>query len=722
MTYKKHTFFLSILLFSMHFPSWSANIKDIRIGNKKDFTRVVFDLDKPPSIYNVKYLESPDRIILDFTSGNINKKAIKSTSAYPLIKTINGTNIRNNGMSIEIELDHSANFKHFILPPSKKTGYRLVLDITKGKHRFRDKPQTVIPDITKPKKNITVEQNNVTNYKSDAIELYDTPVLTDATIERLFQPFLGNTQLRETYDIDSALKNKPTIQQKVKQIIAKKEIDNSPKFNIRGYKVIGNTLLSLDILKKSIKPFVGNERSFTDVQRALEALEISYQNRGYGMVQVYLPEQELDKDIISFKVIEPVIRTLKVQGANHFSLENIQKSIVSLIKGNTPNTKEISRNLALINENPAKKISVEFLASDTDGFLNTLINVKDKTPYNFSISLDNTGTESTGELRAGLAFQHANITDHDDVLSFQYTTSEKSSALNSYSLGYHLPLYTINSSVDIFAGYSKVDSGIIQNLYKVSGKGNIFGSRFNQILSKINNYTHRLSYGLDYRSYDTDAVLLSGGGSIIPDIKVQPISLTYSGQWTSPGRASGFNVQIHHNIFASEKDNSEFNASRTNAKANYTVFRFGVEHAQSFVETWQWRVAMTGQQTSNALISGEQFGIGGANSVRGYNERDVSNDKGLQATAEIYTPNIANLVSLKGDMRGLFFYDAAQVSRNLPQPGDTTSASISSIGMGIRMIYKDNFTFKLDFASPLKSTLTQVKGENKVHAALKYTF
>ena len=293
----------------------------------------------------------------------------------------------------------------------------------------------------------------------------------------------------------------------------------------------------------------------------------------------------------------------------------------------------------------------------------------------------------------------------------------------AFSFGYHLPLYTINSSLDVFAGQSDIDSGVIQNFVKVSGQGLVFGMRFNQLLSKQGNYTHRLNYGYDYRSYDTDLVYLTGSGETFPKIIVQPISITYSGQWTSPGKATGFNLQLHSNIFAGENDAAIFNDSRTGAKPNYSIFRFGIEHAQAIARTWQIRVALTGQQTSDALISGELFGIGGASSVRGYNERDIANDKGIQTTAEIYSPNFSSSFGMKGDIRGLIFYDYAQVSRNLPQPSDPVlPSSLSSFGTGIRMIYKENITFKLDIASPLKDSNTQKKGEIKVHAALKYVF
>lgn len=711
MRLQKHTYLLCILFFCIHSQVWAVNIQNIRIGTKKLFTRIVFDLSEKPDIYNIKYMTSPDRIIIDFTNGYISQQAIKSTSAYPLIKKINGFNIRNNGFSLEVELQQAANFKHFVLPATKKTGHRLVLDITPGEHRFPTKPQTIVPQIEN-KEDKKKSKNNITNYKSDNVKLYDNKVLSDASIEQLFQPLRGNTQLRNPYY------KSPLIEKKKTKVPA----SNVPHFNIRGYKIKGNTLLSVDVLKKSITPHTGINKNFSDVQHALESLEQSYKIKGYGMVQVYLPEQELDKGIIILNVIEPKISTLTVQGANYFNLDNIKKSIVSLDKGKTPNTKDIAKNLTLINENPAKKTTVQFIASDEDGLLNALVNVDDKNPSSYSISADNTGSKSTGELRLGLAYQHSNITNNDDIFNLQYTFSDKSNALNAYSFGYHLPLYDLNSSVDIFAGYSKVDSGIIQNIYKVSGKGTVFGARYNQILSRKDNYTHRISYGLDYRNYETNAVFVFGGASLIPDIEVKPLSITYTGQWTATGTATGFNLQLHYNAFTSDTDDALFNSSRTGAKANYTIFRFGLEHARAFSQNWQMRFALTGQETSNALISGEQFGIGGANSVRGYNERDVSNDKGLQATAEVYTPNFAKSLSLEGDMRALFFYDVAQVSRNLPLAGETTSFSINSFGTGIRLNYKDKLTFKLDVALPQKETLTQEKGKYKLHAALKYTF
>ena len=50
------------------------------------------------------------------------------------------------------------------------------------------------------------------------------------------------------------------------------------------------------------------------MQRALEALELAYRERGYSAVQVFLPEQDLEKGTVTLRVIEARIRKLQITG------------------------------------------------------------------------------------------------------------------------------------------------------------------------------------------------------------------------------------------------------------------------------------------------------------------------------------------------------------------------------------------------------------------------
>src|SRR5262249_55441012 len=132
--------------------------------------------------------------------------------------------------------------------------------------------------------------------------------------------------------------------------------------------------------------------------------------------------------------------------------------------------------------------------------------------------------------------------------------------------------------------------------------------------------------------------------------------------------------------------------------AGYRLYRAGVTYARPIIADWQGCGGGDGQYTDDALVSGEMFAIGGADSVRGFNERYVSNDKGYRTSWELYTPDVAKAVHLDGRLRLLTFYDQGTVRRNKIQPGELSAQSLDSAGLGLRLSYKNSLTFRLDVA------------------------
>ena len=186
---------------------------------------------------------------------------------------------------------------------------------------------------------------------------------------------------------------------------------------------------------------------------------------------------------------------------------------------------------------------------------------------------------------------------------------------------------------------------------------------------------------------------------LVPDITVHPVSATYSGLWRSDVTDAGFYAGFAYHPFPGGNDDapSNFKASRgcsngtdtpaptctTGATAQYSIWRFGGNYTRLLPKDWSVRLAFNGQLTRNALVAGEQFGLGGANSVRGFNERAYSNDKGYQTDFEIYTPDFAPKLDLAGTrLRLLAFYDTGTLGRNFIQPGEQTGLSVDSIGIG----------------------------------------
>ena len=488
----------------------------------------------------------------------------------------------------------------------------------------------------------------------------------------------------------------------------------SERFAIDRFNIEGNTLLKPDEIEAVLKPFIGKQREYGDVQRAIEALRQRYRTAGFSVVWVVAPEQDLDRGIVTLQVIEARIDKVTIKGNHFFDDANIRASLPALREEVSPRAGDISANTQLANENPAKQVDVVLRPSEKLGMVDATVDVIDVRPLKVFLTLDNTGNPQTGDFRLGIGVQHANLFNRDDVGTFNYVTSPgKENQVSLYSGSYRLPLYLRGDSMDFIFAYSDVSAGTTQTVagpLTFSGKGAVYGLRYNQLLERRGEYSQRIVYGFDDRAYKNNCALgnfgAAGCGPSAADITVRPISLTYSGNWAKPGRVSDLYVALSHNIpGGANGQESDFNAARPSpnggngAPSRYAILRLGASMVNAFENNWQLRAAVNAQYTPDALVSGEQFGIAGATAVRGFLEREITRDTGYIANFELYTPNLAGkLVPGEGNLRALLFYDIANAVNN-PLDGESRQqVMISSIGTGFRWNIQRSFNMRFDLA------------------------
>ena len=152
------------------------------------------------------------------------------------------------------------------------------------------------------------------------------------------------------------------------------------------------------------------------------------------------------------------------------------------------------------------------------------------------------------------------------------------------------------------------------------------------------------------------------------------------------------------------------------AKDKYNIVRYGFNYSRALPKGWQLRGTVSGQYTRDSLVPGEQFGAGGASSVRGFEEREISNDTGHLASLELYTPNLCTgIVQLAAQCRALAFYDSAYAARNNALAGEQLEASIGSVGLGLRLAIDRYFTLQMDYAQVVDAGGAQAKGDRRLH-------
>lgn len=500
------------------------------------------------------------------------------------------------------------------------------------------------------------------------------------------------------------------------------------RFDVQRYQVEGNTLLAPAHVEALVAPFVGHKRNYGDIQKALEALEGAYRGSGYGTVQVYVPEQELTHGVVRLQVTEGVIGKINVSGNKYFDSANIRNTLPNLREGKAPNMRQLSEDIQLANENPAKQVEVTLGIGDEEGTVDAKVNVADDNPEKFIFTLDNTGTAATGKLRAGFAYQNANVGNSDQVLTLAYTDSPDkptSIKVEIFSLAYRIPFYSVGDSVDIIYGKSSVNTPIVQQTgFNLAGKGDVLGLRWNHYFPRRGEYTSKLVTGLDYKLIDTRCTTAgqpsdinppNGGGSACTPYTLRPLSVTYSGQRASPGQLLDYSIGALSNLSLGSSYNYTALDGRTGndrytminggrmVPNNFMAYKTTVSFLRALPLDWAMRVGLNAQYSSTALPAAEQIGLAGSTAVRGFNERAVAMDKGFVVNLEVYSPELAGHVGLPGSLKAVGFYDFASgynYSTVRPQPWTTPvqNAGIASIGAGLRYSLAKDISLRADLA------------------------
>lgn len=510
----------------------------------------------------------------------------------------------------------------------------------------------------------------------------------------------------------------------------------APRFAIKEFVVSGNTLLDSAEITAVLAPFIGKDRDAADLQRATEAIRERYNAAGFAIAGVITSEIDFNRGMVSLQIVEARLGELNIQDNPDFDRDNIRASLPALSPGTTPTIADISANVQLANQNPAKQVDVTLRRGAKAGVIDADVEVIAVRPVKFFVTLDNTGSTPTGDYRLGVGVQHANLFNRDHVGTLSYVTSpEKPEQVRLYSASYRLPLYRLGDSIDLIAADSDVSAGTTQTVagpLSFSGKGTVYGLRYNQLLARRGDYSHRLVYGLDYRAYRNDCSLGSFGaagcGPGSEDVTTRPYSLTYSGSLNQPRQISSLYFGVARNWpGSSHGDESSFNAVRPSpsgvggASSHYSVLRAGASSVTAFAGNWQLYAGVNGQYTSDPLISGEQFGITGATTVRGFREREIVRDTGYAATFELYSPMLsAALPPGSGNLRGVLFYDHAEAV-NQTLPGESRQAvAISSAGAGVRWTLNRSVNLRADLARVINPGGSRSGGDYHGHISLYF--
>lgn len=486
------------------------------------------------------------------------------------------------------------------------------------------------------------------------------------------------------------------------------------RFAVTGFTFEGTLPVPQERAAAVVAPFAGPAVGIDQLQGAASALEAELTARGFPFYRVILPPQSLE-GVVTLRVLPFKLGNIVVSGNQHFSTENVLASLPALKKGESPNISAIGRNRSAANEHPTKEVDITFRQSEIADAVDAEVKVTDGPPLGFFVGLNNTGDRRTGSWRATLGAQHTNLWNRDHSLTATYTTSpEKTSDVKQYGLYYRMPFYSVSGALTVFYAYSDVNSGTVANVFEVSGRGRFSGLHWRQHLTPRGAYSHSIEAGLDDRFFDNNVVF--GSTQIGVDVRSRPVSLSYLGRFDLTDAVLAGSLQYAHNLSGGTDNNdAAYSGNRAGATRDWDALRYSLDGSWRFAP-WILAMRVRGQYANEPLIPGEQFGLGGANSIRGLREREVSGETGLTVTAEGLLP-----LPWEG-LSAIVFVDAGEVRVKDAGVGQQARIGAAGAGVGLRWSIARRFHVAIDAAQVLDGTTASSAGDRRVHATLVYRF
>lgn len=469
-------------------------------------------------------------------------------------------------------------------------------------------------------------------------------------------------------------------------------------FTVREYQISG-----AQVEPEVVRPFTGENRSLDDIQQAARAVE---QRLGSGWKVVIVPDQDVANGTVRLEAIRAELpRIVSVQDAVGIA------DYFTALRIGAPFEPTRARAQASLFRDLTGEFAQVDVQTEGNGIAVTLLTDPSlrKDPLRFSAGIDNTGTRETGLNRLTLTASHTNLWDRHHVASVSTVLSTvKPSDVRALVASYRFPLLDLDSVLDFYAADSKAAS-TAADVLSIRGTGTVLGVRITRHLAFDGIAgVHQFSAGIERRILKSEISLDGTPVTLTPDYAVRPLTLAYS--YTQAGHFTTA-VALSKGLGGGMATNEIYNQVRVDSKTNYTILRANGEVSLPITKTITGRLAANGQYTTDALVPAEQFGLGGASTIRGLQEREISNDKGYRISAEVSQPFYA-------DSRVLAFVDHGRISRNSALASDPVTENVASTGVGVRFGTRHQWAGSVDFAHVLRGTQLSPGGDNRVHFQL----
>ncbi|HBG49418.1 MAG TPA: hypothetical protein DDW90_07955 [Cyanobacteria bacterium UBA9971] len=454
--------------------------------------------------------------------------------------------------------------------------------------------------------------------------------------------------------------------------------DNSekPTVFINKININSSSILSEEELSNIKTVYVNKTLSIDDINTMLIEINNLYKKKNFITAKAVLPAQTIKGGILNIELIEGKIGKVVVEG-NKFTRKPYIIGKFSQKQGDVFNIKKLEQDIIRFNDVNDVKLKGKIKAGEAFSETDIYLKAYEPNPFHFVPTFDNTGRESIGILKSGIAIAHDSLLGYRDKLTLGTSLAHGTTA--AYA-NYGIPVGNKGTRLNGLFSYNhiKIIEGDFEPL-NVTGDSFIYGINISQPLisnKKVKlygdigfNFKESTTYFDKFKTQDTPLRTLSTGLSADVNDKY--------GVWhTGHSFSTGVKILGGHKSFFKYEGNM-YRVQRL-PKGIIGLFR-----------------ASTLLSPNDNLPSTEQFQIGGSSTIRGFSEGLLIGNNGYYTSAEFivplsFLPEKFCKIPLRKMIKGNLFIDHGAA---YPYKADGRPANqydyLTSAGMGLRINFSD---------------------------------
>ena len=405
--------------------------------------------------------------------------------------------------------------------------------------------------------------------------------------------------------------------------------------NVKSFQLLGHRLLSTEELMPALAEFVGRTLDFAGLQRATDAVAAAYRESGW-LARVYLPEQDISEGTITLQVVEARFAGLRLEGepSKRVLSSDIQAFFEEQQKTGEPlNTLALDRALLLADDLPGISVAGTLVPGQAEGETGLAIQTSDEALFFGDVTLDNTGSRSTGSNRVMLNMNISSPGEHGELINLTALRTQGSAYVRlglTVPVGYNGLRFGVNGST---MNYKVIEGSSSLLSLNVQGSSDSMGLdwSFPVVRQRMRNLI--FSGGLDNKRFYNDSINKTSDTNSYSDYDLYSLRLGFSGNVFDDlggGGANSASLQLMRGQLDRVKAHTQIDTLvRDYLKLNYSLSR-----QQSLTADHSLLLNLQGQYARQLLDSSEKFYVGGASTVRAYPSSELGGERGQLLTGE----------------------------------------------------------------------------------------